>query len=191
MDGIESMLTGKGSPEKWSPQKGPMHAGTALKNEQLRDHDENPIRVEEKVAWMSNKGQQQESDQPDDSSTVRGSFSGMPLPPICCSLQRCTCDLNNLVSLLTWRSYLLLISCELPHHPMTLKVTLPGFSSKQLFRTYVSYTLVHLHRLNQGGFLHQRHLSYINRGFHGMLLRSETRSKRCRERIWCSSLPHR
>ena len=82
MDGVEGMLSpGNGSPEKWSPAKGTLQQGTALKNAQLRDHDENPIRVEEKVAWMSNKGLPG-SEVPDDASSVRGSFAGMLIPPV-------------------------------------------------------------------------------------------------------------
>lgn len=79
MDGVEAMLSpGKHiMPEHCSPGTAQLHPGTALKNAQLRDHDDNPIRVEEKVAWMSNKGHQAEGDIPDSASTVRGSFAGM------------------------------------------------------------------------------------------------------------------
>lgn len=68
-DGLEGMSSPGNSPVKWSsptklPVLSPHNPGTALKDAQLRDHNENPIRVEEKVAWMSDKGLPEPPSQP-------------------------------------------------------------------------------------------------------------------------------
>lgn len=120
LDGVEGMISQhKGSPEKWSPVKGQMQQGTALKNAQLRDHDNNPIRVEEKVAWMSNKGLP-ESELPDDANTVRGSFAGMLLPSICSSHHSSyhTLDLLLLLQFLVPQSNIL----ELRNHSEMFRI---------------------------------------------------------------------
>lgn len=97
MDGVGNMFSpGKGSPEKWTPSKGAAQHVTALKNVQLRDHDENPIRVEEKVAWMSNKGlpdsevASEVADNDVASFPVRGSFAGT-LAPSSDQSNQCVC----------------------------------------------------------------------------------------------------
>jgi hypothetical protein len=116
MDGLESMLSPSKGTQKRDLVQHQMHTGTALKNEQLRDRDEDPIRVEEKVAWMSNKGQQRLSD---GASTVGESLAGMQLPFFACSshhdspdlVSSCQHSVSSHSMLLSSHSMLLFLDC--------------------------------------------------------------------------------
>jgi hypothetical protein len=145
MDGLESMLSpSKGTVQKRDPVQHQMHIGTALKNEQLRDRDDDPIRVEEKVAWMSNKGQQRLSD---GASTVAESLAGMQLPFFACSSHHDSHDLVSSCQDSVLCSHIMLLFLDCPSRCHGAFCSLQSASSNRLCGTRVSYHFAHLHRI--------------------------------------------